>query len=60
VTKQIWQKTYHGFEDFSDYWRDVDEAVNPDFNAVMKEIPAEFQGKITVTITYESEVPHEQ
>lgn len=53
LSKLIWQKTYHGFEDFADYWRDVDEAVNPDFNLEMKSIPGEFLGKIKVTITYE-------
>lgn len=50
--KVLWQKTYHGFEDFSDYWRDTHEAVDSDFNPEMKSIPGEFQGKVKVTIEY--------
>ena len=49
----LWHKVYDGFESFSDYWRDVDEAVQPDFNPEMKKVPGEFQGKIRVTIEYE-------
>lgn len=49
----IFDKTYHGFEDFFDYWRDVDEAVDKDFNSAMGSVPGEFQGKMRVTITYE-------
>jgi hypothetical protein len=58
----LWQKDYHGFEHFSDYWRDVEEAVSPNFNASMDKLPAEFQGTVRVTITYEpapSELPGE-
>lgn len=56
MSKVIYKKEYHGFEDFSDYWRDMDEAVRPEFNAAMKDIPGEFQGTIRVTIEY---VPEE-
>jgi hypothetical protein len=50
---RIWERTYHGYEDFSDYWRDVHEAVDPVFNPAMKQIPGEFSGRIVVTVTYE-------
>jgi hypothetical protein len=51
----LFTKTYHGFEHFYDYFRDVHEAVDPAFNPAMKGIPGEFQGKVTVTVTYEPE-----
>ena len=51
--KVLFEKTYHGFEHFADYFRDVHEAADSDFNPVMKTIPGEFQGKIKVVITYQ-------
>jgi len=55
ATKLLFTQVYHGFEAFADYFRDVHEAVDADFNPAMKDIPGEFQGKVTVTITYEPE-----
>jgi hypothetical protein len=49
----LFQKDYLGFESFSDYWRDVEEAVSPNFNMAMENLPAEFQGTVRVTISYE-------
>jgi hypothetical protein len=40
-------KTYHGFEDAADLDRDVSEIFMG-----RDDIPGEFQGTITVTITY--------
>lgn len=51
--RTIYTKTYNGFEDFSDYWRDMDEAVREEFNPEMEYISGEFQGKVIVTIEYE-------
>lgn len=55
MKKTLYNKTYHGFENFSDYFRDVHEAVDPRFNPLMKDLPGEFQGKITVILTYEED-----
>lgn len=49
----LFDKTYHGFEDFSDYFRDVYEAVDSDFDPEMRSVPGEFRGRIRVLITYE-------
>lgn len=54
-SRVVFDRTYHGFEDFADYFRDVHEAVDPDLNPRMKGIPGEFQGRIRVTVTYEGE-----
>ena len=51
-TREIYSQEYSGFESFYDYFRDVHEAVDPDFNDKMKDIPGEFRGTITVKITY--------
>jgi hypothetical protein len=53
--KTIFEKTYHGFEDMSDIFRDVEEAVDPAFNPKMKDIPGEFQGRMKVVITYDED-----
>jgi hypothetical protein len=48
----VYENSYDGFESFSDYWRDMDEAIQDDFNPKVKGIPGEFQGTFKVTITY--------
>jgi hypothetical protein len=54
--KQIFKQEYSG-ESLCDVDRDVSEAIDSDFNPVMKEIPVDkhyFQeGTFTVTITWE-------
>jgi len=49
--RELWKKTYYGFEDFADCWRDVHEAVDPSMNPGMN-LPVEFAGALTVTILY--------
>jgi hypothetical protein len=51
--KVLFQKSYDGFEVSSDVWRDFDEAFDRRFNPPIEQLPGEFQGKLTVTITYE-------
>lgn len=53
MKETIFEKTYHGFEDCVDVYRDVSEAFDGDFNDIWKKIPGEFQGKVKVTIEYE-------
>lgn len=53
----VYTKTYDGFEEFSDYWRDMHEACLYEFNPEWVGIPGAFQGKVTVTIEYEDEAP---
>jgi hypothetical protein len=57
--KIIFKKVYHGFEDIYDLGRDVekmwDKVHDQEINATLDSIPGEFQGKITVLITYEEE-----
>jgi hypothetical protein len=50
-----WQKTYDGFEDASDLHRDVSEAIEWNEGIFPEGEPAEWQGKLTVTIKYEPE-----
>jgi hypothetical protein len=50
----IFEKNYEGFESLSDIERDISECFDERFNEQMKFIPAEFQGTLTVTITYET------
>jgi hypothetical protein len=49
----VFHKNYNGFESLQDYHRDISEAIDSDFNPVMKMIPGEFKGTISVTIIYE-------
>lgn len=51
-TREIYNREYNGFESFYDYFRDVHEAVDPDFNDKVRGIPCEFKGTFTVKITY--------
>jgi len=53
MSKVIFEKEYHGFEDIYDMSRDVMEAFDADFNDEVKDLPGEFQGTVKVTITYE-------
>jgi hypothetical protein len=48
MKRVLLEKTYHGFEDAGDIERDVSEMWWKH-----DEIPAEFQGTVKVTITYE-------
>jgi hypothetical protein len=48
----IYSREYHGFESLSDIGRDVEEAFDANFNPLMDDIPGEFQGTMTVTITF--------
>ncbi len=52
MLKEIFSKKYNGFEALSDVDRDVSEAFNPHFNIAMQDIPGEFEGTMTVVITY--------
>ena len=42
----IWEKDYHGFEASYDISRDMDELWDE------IDLPGEFQGKLTITISY--------
>lgn len=55
ISFTIFDKTYEGFEDIYDMSRDVHEAFNSRFNPIAERIPSEFQGRVRVTITYESD-----
>ena len=48
----IWRKSYYGFDDFADYFKDIAEAVDPLYNPAMKDIPGEFLGTMRITIEY--------
>jgi len=52
MSKILWTKVYNGFEDISDVGRDIYEAFEDD----MPGLEAEFQGKLTITITYEGDI----
>ena len=47
--RQVWKKVYDGFEDAADLDRDVSEC----WDDLDVSLPAEWQGKLTVTIEYE-------
>lgn len=54
----VWEKEYEGFEstsdierDISELWRDVDDNLPANFV-----IPGDFQGRMTITITYKGEI----
>jgi glutamate-1-semialdehyde aminotransferase len=47
--KIIFNKHYHGFEDVYDLERDISEMWS---EPSAKGIPGEFQGTVTVTVTY--------
>lgn len=51
--KTIFDETFDGFESLFDLERSISEAVDPQYNPKMEGIPAEFQGKMRVVITYE-------
>ena len=51
----ILKREYSGFEDLYDFDRDMSEALDSDFNPAAKIIPAEFNGTVTVTITYKED-----
>lgn len=57
MKKVIFEHEYHGFESVYDLPRDIDEMweprLNPKFKDVLESIPAEFQGTIKVTVTYD-------
>ena len=55
MNKVIFHKVYDGFESLSDLQRDLVECMDPDYNSHVNDIPGEFQGKMTVTITYSEE-----
>ena len=55
MKRTLFEKTYYGFEDFADYFRDVHEAVDADFNPLMKTVSGEFQGRVKITIEYEDD-----
>ncbi len=60
VPKKIWEKKYHGFEDLADLERDVSEALDPAFGEIKEEVlDPEFQGTLTVTMTYEKPKPED-
>jgi len=52
MSKIIFNKDYHGFEDIYDLERDISEAFDVKFNPEMKNIPSEFMGTVRVTIEY--------
>jgi hypothetical protein len=54
VTKTVLisQKNYEGFESLSDLSRDTEEAVDSEFNDKAQCLDGEFQGTLTVRITY--------
>jgi hypothetical protein len=45
-------KVYEGFEDVYDLGRDIHEAFDTRFNSQAACIPAEFQGRVVVSMTY--------
>jgi hypothetical protein len=47
------EKTYHGFEDFFDYFRDMQEIC--DFGPGKDVLKGEFQGQVKVLVTYEKD-----
>lgn len=53
--KILFEKKYEGFESLSDLGRDVHEAFDHRFNPAVKDLPGEFQGTVTVKITYSEE-----
>jgi len=53
--KVIFTKDYEGVESLYDLGRDVSEAVDDDYNPKAKILMGEFQGTVTVTITYTPE-----
>jgi len=48
----LFEKKYEGFESLADIDRDVSEAFDGDFNPPAEVLLGEFQGTVTVTITY--------
>lgn len=51
----IFHKEYEGFEALADVERDVGEAFNGDYNPKSSILMGEYQGTVTVTITYTPE-----
>lgn len=50
--KIIYKEHYHGWESLQDFDRDMHEMFDPRFNPDIKGIPEDFQGTITITVTY--------
>lgn len=48
----LFTKVYDGFESTSDIFRDLREAFDERFNEKAKQLPGEFQGKLTLTLWY--------
>lgn len=46
-------KTYHGFEDFYDYFRDVSEICEFPEDENFKKVKGEFQGTVKVKVVFE-------
>jgi hypothetical protein len=53
---ELLKKAYPGWESMQDWDRDISEAVDPELNPVMEDVPNEFEGTIHVKILYERPV----
>lgn len=53
MSKIVFEKKYYGHESLQDFHRDMYEALDPDYNEAIQDVPEEFSGTLTVTITYE-------
>jgi hypothetical protein len=47
------EKTYHGFEEVFDYYRDVQEVFMFPQDERLKKIKGDFTGKLKVTVVFE-------